>query len=135
MACVIVIAFEKRDPSRGTCWDYVQDRSFELSNSIDFEEHIGIDSLRSSKLLNNWYMDEIDEMRASWTVDNTRWLLTKLLPWTGNPGFIVFCCLLRGKHKLPRVGWEVCDACEEFDFQKCNISKSEGLSLTNCASQ
>ena len=115
--------------------DYGQDRSFGLSNSIDFEEHIGIDLLRSSKLLNNWDLDKIDEMSASWTVDNTRWLLTKLLPWTSNPGFIVFCCLLQEKHKLPRVGWEVCDACAEFDFQKCNISKSEGLSLTNCASQ
>ena len=118
-------AYVNRDLPYETCWDLIVYKGLQLSKSIIFEDHIGVDRLRSNKLIDYQDSKKIMSLRAKWTVEDTYWLLTEVLPWKGNLGFIKFCCLLLAKYNnLPDGAWKVCHDCEEFDFRTCNISQS-----------
>ena len=124
LCCVVVSAHHGRLPPRGTCWDVFLNKGYKFSGSISFEDHIGIDRLFSSKIIDREELFQLREMRRNnWSVHDTHWLLTTFLPWKGNPKFITFCCLLLANKNLPIIGVTLCNECELFDFRDCYITE------------
>ena len=62
-----------RDPSSGTCWDYVQDRAFELYEKIDFEHRVTLAGMFSNNLIDLSTAKRISKMMLNWTNDKSYW--------------------------------------------------------------
>ena len=129
--CVLVAVYANTyaplhyDPPRGNCWEHVRNKVFALSEEIRFEDIRVLDGLVANRLIqSNKHIMEISEKREDWKPKDSTWLLTKVLPWSGNSGYTKFCCMLHAKSKLPELGRNVCNKCHQWNNHECETNNS-----------
>ena len=107
-----------------TCWESVQKTAHQLSEDTKFSDRAMLDALIVNNLITDMqHRKKISNMKANWTDLNTHWLLTEVLPLSGNQGFTKFCCLLHAKSNISQIERNLCDKCS-VSFLKCETSDS-----------
>ena len=107
-----------------TCWESVQKTAHQLSEDTKFLDRAMLDALVANNLITDMqHRKKISNIKANWTDLNTHWLLTEVLPLSGNQGFTKFCCLLHAKSNISQIERNLCDKCS-VSFSKCETSDS-----------
>ena len=107
-----------------SCWESVQKTAHQLSEDTKFSDRAMLDALVANNLITDMqHRKKISNIKANWTDLNTHWLLTEVLPLSGNQGFTKFCCLLHAKSNISQIERNLCDKCS-VSFSKCETSDS-----------
>ena len=91
-----------------SCWETANQLLEDINYALS--DRAMLDALVANNLINDMkHRKEIGGIKAKWTDSNTHWLLTEVLPVSGELGFKKLCCLLYTKSNISRIGRNLCD--------------------------